>query len=94
MSEPQVSTFSETSFHLGSSIVKQPPREMELEQFLKDLEEEKKGIQKFYENTEHEDRHIHQFFKDKKIALKSHYEKIKAAIKESIERDLKELTEM
>lgn len=51
MSEPQVSTFSETSSHLGSSIVKQPPREMELEQFLKDLEEEKKGIQKFYENT-------------------------------------------
>ena len=35
---------------------------------------------------------VKEIYREKKLGLKSHYEKIKVAIKESIERDLQELS--
>ena len=37
------------------------------------------------------DKQIKKIFKEKKVEMKAHYEKIKAAIKKSIDEDLKEL---
>ena len=55
------------------------------------LKEDLEGaISKIF-NKEFVNHGIKEFYKEKRLALKNHYDKIKAAIKVSFEKDLEEL---
>ena len=66
-------------------------REQELEGLLGKVEEEKDELESIYRRLnikELTEEGIRVIYRNRKVALKRHYEKIKATIKNSIEKDL------
>ena len=66
-----------------------------MQQLLSEIQSDKNSLLKLYKSFESNQKaHISKFYKDRKYKLKEHYQKIKSAIKLSIEADLKELEKL
>lgn len=83
-----------TPFENDSEITIRPVSEESDAQMLNDVNSELAELQKLFGQLNANDfteEGIRGLYRDKKVKLKLHYEKIKAAIKLSIEKDLAEL---